>query len=150
MTAILIRRATPEDASAARPIPPASPAAYGLPLEPARRPAAVATSGLPADERDDLVAELDGTVVGLASVGPQGALGVAWVSKVFVASHARRRGAGRLLLEAAHTFARARDYVEIGLRTRTLFLEAIALYESSGYVRRGAPHQGDVVYFRRL
>jgi ribosomal protein S18 acetylase RimI-like enzyme len=73
---------------------------------------------------------------------------------VFVAKEARRRGAGRALLTAAHDAARARGFREVRLRTRVIFLEAIALYESDGYVRIGASDRvlasGDVVYRRAL
>lgn len=127
-------------------------AEYGLPFEPEGRDADVANFGSRSDH-DDVIAEDDGEVLGVASVGPQGAPGVAWVSKVFVAKEARRRGAGRALLEHVHDAARARGYREVGLRTRVLFVDAIALYEAFGYVRRedpAAPSPGDVVYYRAL
>ena len=105
-------------------------------------------------EQDDLVAvdASSGRAIGVASVGPQGDEGVAWVSKVFVARAARRRGVGRALMNALHDAARARGYREIGLRTRVVFVEAIALYEAHGYARREDPsavlESGDVVYYR--
>lgn len=127
-------------------------AEYGLPFEPEGRDADVATFGSRPDH-DDVIAEDDGEVLGVASVGPQGAPGMAWVSKVFVAKEARRRGAGRALLERVHEAARARGYREVGLRTRVIFVEAIALYEAFGYARREDPaaiSPGDVVYYRAL
>ena len=88
-------------------------------------------------EHDDFVAwPRARPALGVASVGPQGDEGVAWISKVFVAKEARRRGVGRALLDAAHEAARSRGFREVGLRTRVIFREAIALYESAGYVRR--------------
>lgn len=150
---LTLRRATPADAADAARIIAAALAEYGLPFEPKGRDADVATFGDKADH-DDLVAEEEGRVIGIASVGPQGAEGVAWVSKVFVAKSARRRGAGRRLLEAAHEAARARGFRDVGLRTRLVFHEAIALYEASGYERRDDPARvlasGDVVYYRAL
>ena len=104
-------------------------------------------------DHDDLVIEETGRVLGLASVGPQGAAGVAWVSKVFVSKEARRRGAGRALLEAVHEAAKARGYRVVGLRTRRIFVEAVALYEAFGYARSDDPAAltpGDVVYYRPL
>ena len=151
-----LRRATPGDATAAANVIAGALAEYGLSFEPepGGRDADVLTFGA-REEQDDLVAEdEDGRVLGIASVGAQGAEGVAWVSKVFVARDARRRGVGRALLEAAHDAARARGFREVGLRTRGVFVEAIAMYERAGYERRDDPGvvraAGDVVYFRRL
>jgi putative acetyltransferase len=148
-----VRRATGADAATAATIIEGALAEYGLPFEPEGRDADVATFGAK-PEHDDFVAYAeDGTALGVASVGPQGDAGLAWISKVFVTKAARRRGAGRALLEAAHAAARSRGFRQVGLRTRVVFVEAIALYESAGYVRRDDPaaiSPGDVVYFRDL
>jgi putative acetyltransferase len=153
---MLTRVATAADAARAAEIIREALAEYGLPFEPEGRDADVATFGGKA-ENDDLVIEEapGGRVIGVASVGPQGEEGVAWVSKVFVAADARRRGAGRALMQAVHDAARARGcYRQIGLRTRVIFREAIALYEAHGYVKREADvaalEAGDVVYYRPL
>lgn len=156
---VRLRRATAADATAAAAIIAGALAEYGLPFEPAGRDADVATFGAK-EEHDDLVAEdveeiaaASPRIIGIASVGPQGTDGLAWISKVFVSGDARRRGAGRALLEAAHEAARARGFREVGLRTRVIFVEAIALYESVGYARRDDPavlEVGDVVYYRAL
>lgn len=156
----VVRRATPADAATAARIIGDALAEYGLPFEPDGRDADVATFGGKPDH-DDFVAfvpsdDHDGRelALGVASVGPQGTEGLAWISKVFVAKEARRRGAGRALLEAAHDAARARGFRDVGLRTRVIFREAIALYEASGYARRegdaAAISAGDVVYYRHL
>jgi len=153
--ALVLRRATPADAAAAATIIAEALAEYGLPFDPQGRDADVATFGSRA-EQDDLVAMdvASGRAIGVASIGPQGEEGVAWVSKVFVARSARRRGAGRALMNALHDAARARGYREIGLRTRVVFREAIALYEAHGYARREDPsavlESGDVVYYRSV
>lgn len=152
---LILRRATPADAAEAARIIAAALAEYGLPFDPEGRDADVATFGAKEDH-DDYVAVArgeDGRVIGVASVGPQGHEGVAWISKIFVAKDARRRGAGRALLEAAHQAARARGFREVGLRTRVIFREAIALYESVGYARREDPaaiEAGDLVYYRAV
>ncbi len=149
---LTLRRAQPADSVHAARIIGNALAEYGLPFEPQGRDADVATFGSRSDH-DDLVAEDDGVVLGVASVGPQGAPGVAWVSKVFVAKEARRRGVARALMEHVHDAARARGYRDIWLRTRVVFVEAIALYEAFGYVRREDPaalSPGDVVYYRAL
>jgi GNAT superfamily N-acetyltransferase len=148
----MLRRATAADVNVAMEMIRAALAEYALPFEPEGRDGDVARFGSRVDH-DDFVAELDGRPVGVASVGPHGDAGVAWVSKVFVAREARGRGAGRELLRAAHDAARARGYQRVGLRTRTVFREAIALYESEGYAKAGsdpALDSGDLVYFRPL
>lgn len=148
-----LRRATPADAAEAARVIAAALLDYGIHFDPDGRDADVALFGSRPDH-DDLVAEDAGVVIGVASVGPHGDPGVAWVSKVFVARAARGRGIGRALLEAAHTAARARGYREVRLRTRIVFVEAIKLYEAFGYTRtsEGAAvlETGDAVYARSL
>lgn len=104
-------------------------------------------------EKDELVAELDGAVVGIVILEPRDAA-EGWVSKLFVSRDCRRRGVGRALLEAAIVRARERGWVALGLRTRTVFREAIALYERAGWVRgEDPPSRGvgeDRVYRLRL
>lgn len=149
----MIRRATAADAGAAASIIAAALADYGLPFEPDGRDADVRSFG-GRDDHADFIAELGGAPVGVASVGPHGDPGVAWISKVFVLREARRHGLGRALLHAAHAAARDRGYTRVGLRTRVVFREAIALYEAEGYRATTADElvleTGDVVYFRDL
>jgi GNAT superfamily N-acetyltransferase len=150
-----LRRATPADVPHAKTIIANALAAYDLPFEPEGRDADVTLFG-GRNDHDDFVIEIKGRIVGVASIGPHGDDGVAWVSKVFVANDTRRVGAGRTLLRATHDAARARGYARVGLRTRVVFKEAIALYESEGYALTfgGGDHPqlaaGDVVYFRDL
>jgi len=147
------RRATPKDADVAQALIGAALADYGIVFEPDGRDADVRLFGVRADH-DDFVATIDDEPVGVVSVGPHGDEGVAWVSKLFVARHARRAGVGRSLLRTAHDAARARGYRRIGLRTRVVFREAIALYESEGYraVTRDPAvlESGDLVFLRDL
>ncbi len=149
----VLRPASPADAEDAAAIIGGALAGYGLPFEPDGRDADVHLFGCRPDH-DDIVAEIEGRPVGVASVGPHGEEGVAWVSKVFVAKEARGLGIGRALLSAAHEAARARGYRRVGLRTRLVFREAIALYESEGYAalarHPSVLESGDVVYFRAL
>jgi putative acetyltransferase len=147
-----IRRATPADAAIAARIIAAALAEYGLSFDPDGRDADVAFFGARPDH-DDFVAEIESGPAGIASVGPHGDPGIAWVSKVFVDRAARRRGLARALLHATHDSARARGYTQIALRTRTIFTAAIALYESEGYVRTSDPRvleSGDIVLARAL
>lgn len=148
-----IRRAISADAPVAARVIESALHDYGIRFDPDGRDADVKTFGQKADV-DDVVAEVDGAIVGVGSVGPHGDEGVAWISKVFVLRSARGRGLGRALCAALHDAARARGYREVRLRTRVVFREAIALYESLGYVRtiEGAAvlERGDIVYARRL
>lgn len=147
-----LRPATPADAAAAASIIAAALAEHSLPFEPHGRDADVATFGGRPDVRD-LVAELEGNVVGIVSVGPQDTPGVAWLSKLFVDKSARGNGIGRALLHAAHECARAAGFRTVGLRTRTIFVEALALYASEGYRPRDDSRviePGDVVMVRSL
>lgn len=151
---MLIRRATPADASAAAAVIAGALAEFGLPFDAGDggRDADVATFGSKR-ESDDFVADDGGDVLGVVSVGPHGDPGVAWISKLFVVSRARGRGVGRALLHAAHDAARGRGMREVGLRSRVVFRAALALYAAEGYVARDfGPRieSGDVVLFRPL
>lgn len=131
---VQIRVARPDDVPHATRIIADALAEFGLRFDPDGRDADVKDFGS-RPEHDDLVAEgHDGTPIGVASLGPQGHEGVGWLSKLFLAKEARGRGVGRALLDAAHDAATRRGYHTIGLRTRTAFLDAIALYEKNGYV----------------
>lgn len=148
-----IRRATPEDAARAAEIVRAGLAGYGLPFDPDGRDADMLTFGRGLGGVEDFVAELDGEVMGLVSIGPQGEPGAAWLSKLFVDPTARRRGLGRALLDQARRAARAHGYRVVRLRTRTVFREAIALYESDGWVLETsdpASSPDDLIFRRSL
>lgn len=151
-----LRRATVGDARDAARIIAAALAEYSLPFEPEGRDADVAAFGAKEDAWD-VIAEIDGVVVGIVSVAAQDGpgAGVAWVSKLFVAKDARGRGVGRALLRAAHEHARAAGFDGVGLRTRRIFRQALALYAAEGYERRDAGDPrvlegGDVVLYRAL
>lgn len=147
-----IRRAWPADAAHAARIIAAALAEHSLPFEPEGRDADVAAFGGRPDDYD-AVAERGGIVTGVISMAAHDAPGVAWISKLFVAKDARRAGIGRALLRAAQDEARARGFHTVGLRTRRIFREAVALYESEGYVARQDPRTidvGDIVLYRAL
>jgi GNAT superfamily N-acetyltransferase len=150
--AFSLRRATPADSAAAARIIATALAEHSLPFEPEGRDADVATFGTKPDVHD-LVAEIDGDVVGVVSVAPQDTPGVAWLSKLFVAKRARGHGIGRALLHAAHDAARGAGFHTVGLRTRKIFIEAVGLYTAEGYQPREDPRvieAGDVVMLRSL
>ncbi len=82
----------------------------------------------------DLVAQIDEELVGFASMRPDGD-DAGWVSRLFVDADYRRLGVGTLLLETLVDEARARHWTRLGLSTRRVFKEAIALYEAAGWTR---------------
>ena len=82
----------------------------------------------------EFVAEVDGHAVGSVALSPRGE-GVAWLSKLFVDAAYRGRGLGRALLARAVEEARARGCRRIELETRTIYREAVHLYEATGWVR---------------
>lgn len=108
---------------------------YGIEPDPDGLDADVTAFGTNGDGPiDELVAELNGRVVGSVALHPvdeqRGHL-----SKFFVDAVYRGRGVGRLLLAGAVAQARMRGYRRIELETRTAFQEAVHLYESTGWQR---------------
>jgi GNAT superfamily N-acetyltransferase len=83
----------------------------------------------------NLVAQIDEDLVGFGSMRPDGVSG-GWLSKLFVDAEYRGQGAGKLLLSELVAEARARGWRRLRLSTRSVFREAIALYESSGWKRQ--------------
>jgi ribosomal protein S18 acetylase RimI-like enzyme len=83
------------------------------------------------DRDASVVAVRDGEQVGLANLGLRGA--DAWIGGVGVVPRERRRGTGRLLMEAVHEQARARGAERAWLEVIVGNREAIALYEQLGY-----------------
>jgi GNAT superfamily N-acetyltransferase len=124
---------------------------YGIEPEPEGLDADVMRFGSGDGDAYEIVAVLDGAIAGVSALSPRGE-GIGWVSKVFVDPPFRRRGAARALMAAVVAEARARGYRRIGLQTRTIFREAVALYESSGWTRGDAPKTGpcDRTYFLDL
>lgn len=134
-----IRAATPADMADATRIIRDALAEFGLTFDPEGRDADVKKFGVRPDHDDVVAVESTGSAIGVASLGPQGSAGVGWLSKMFVDATARKRGVGRALLEAVHAAAARRGYRTIGLRTRLVFVDAIALYERAGYRPEEAP-----------
>jgi len=100
-------------------------------------------------------ADPEGLIAGHLSPGQRGAFFVAWdgdgavgcggirrydeataeIKRMYVAPEARRRGIGRVVLDALEQRARELGYGRLILETGTKQPEAIALYESSAYER---------------
>jgi len=80
-----------------------------------------------------LVARLDHEPVGCGGVR-RVSDGIGEVKRMYVRPVARRRGVARAVLRDLHRRARALGYARLMLETGILQPEAIALYESEGYV----------------
>jgi GNAT superfamily N-acetyltransferase len=91
------------------------------------------------------VAYLDGEPVGCAGLREH-APAAGEIKRFYVAPRARKRGVGRALLGQIEQAARQLGYRRIVLDTAALLVEAVRLYETSGYVRvapfNDNPHAG--------
>jgi putative acetyltransferase len=147
-----IRPATPADGPVVRDIVFDILRSYGITPDPEGLDADVMTFGQPDNGAlEELVAAVDGRAVGLVSLGTKG--GAGWLSKLFVDPSFRGRGIGKALLLEAVSRAGAHGLQRVGLTTRTIFREAVALYESTGWTRGADPPEGygpDRTYFIEL
>ena len=75
-----------------------------------------------------VVARFDGVPAGCAGLWPSGEL-----TRVFVAPAYRRRGGGRVLLDAIEDAARSLGLLRVRLDTRSDLTEARSLYLACGY-----------------
>jgi GNAT superfamily N-acetyltransferase len=153
MSEAIIRRATPEDGPRVREFVFATLRSYGIEPDPDGLDADVVAFGTAGDGPvAEFVAEVGGSVAGSVAISPR-AEGTAWLSKLFVDAAYRGHGLGRKLLARAVDEARARGYRRIELETRTIFREAVHLYEATGWVRGPdlpPEHGPDRTYFLPL
>ena len=112
----------------------------GYPADSAAIPARLAAleqSGVAAA----FVAELDGAVIGVATVHVVPAIHssppAALLTALVVAERSRGGGAGRALVGAAEEWARARGAVRIAVTSALHRIEAHGFYERIGYARTG-------------
>lgn len=80
-----------------------------------------------------LVARQGGVAVGCGAVRPHEP-GVGEVKRMYVAPEARGRGVGRALLRGLEAWAAEWGYARLILETGTAQPEAVALYESAGWI----------------
>ncbi len=141
MNTALIRKAIPSDGDAVRAIVFDTLDAYGVDGDPDGLDSDVMTFGRSAPDVLEFVAEVDGTIVGSVIITPHGD-GRAKLSKYFVSASQRGFGIGRRLLEHAVNAARDAGLLELELWTRAVFLEAIHLYETTGWQAVPAGNDG--------
>ena len=135
MTSPVVRRAVPEDGPAVRDFVFATLRSYGIEPDPEGLDADVVAFGTAGDGPvAEFVAEVDGRAAGSVALSRRDAE-TAWLSKLFVDAQHRGHGLGRALLARAVAEARTRGYRRIELETRTIFREAVHLYEVTGWVR---------------
>jgi GNAT superfamily N-acetyltransferase len=130
---LLIRKARASDNAAVVRLVIDSLARYGVEADLDGHDKEVAEFGMHDDTIDEFVAVADEEPIGSVMVSPIDAER-AWLSKFFVDERYRSRGIGRTLLAAAVDAARRRGYRRIDLDTRAVFVEAIHLYEATGWI----------------
>jgi len=107
---------------------------YHVAADPDDSDADVMAFGAPAEGVVQLVAEVAGEPIGSAILTPYKD-GEIKLSKLFLKPEFRSRGLGREMLERSVEEARSLGYRRISLGTRALYVEAVRLYERSGWSR---------------
>ncbi|HEU5370240.1 MAG TPA: GNAT family N-acetyltransferase [Ktedonobacterales bacterium] len=134
LSLLLIRRATSADSPAVQRFVFDTLRSYGIEPDPTGLDADVVAFGAGADGALEWVADLAGTAVGSIVITPMSA-DEGKLSKFFVDVSRRGYGIGRKLLAHAVAEAQARGYRRLHLETRTIYREAVHLYEATGWVR---------------
>ena len=132
MNPAVIRRADPADGDAVRTIVFDTMREYGVEADPEGIDRDVMTFGQSEAGVMAFVAEVDERIVGSVIITPRGN-GRATLSKFFLSGAHRGRGIGRALLETAVDAARNAGLVGLDLDTKSVFREAIHLYETTGW-----------------
>jgi GNAT superfamily N-acetyltransferase len=128
---IEVRTARPDDGDAVRRFVVATFAEYGMELDLEGVDRELLRFGEHGEDVDEFVALADGAPVGSVMVAPSERGG--WLSKFFVDKRYRGFGIGRRLLGCAVEAGRRRGYSRLDLDTRAFFVEAVHLYEATGW-----------------
>ncbi len=133
--ALLIRRAIPADGPVVQRFVFDTLRSYGIEPDPTGLDADIVAFGTALDDSTlEWVADLEGTPVGSIVIAAMNAR-EGKLSKFFVDASRRGHGIGRKLLAHAVAEAQARGYQRLHLETRTIYREAVHLYEATGWVR---------------
>lgn len=84
-----------------------------------------------------VVAWLDDVAAGCGALRPMESAEICEVKRMFVRPSARGQGVARQILAKLESLAAEFGYTHLRLETGTLQIEAIGLYDSSGYARIG-------------
>ncbi|HET9241877.1 MAG TPA: GNAT family N-acetyltransferase [Gaiella sp.] len=106
---------------------------YGVPFAIDAAALRFMTEAYDLDRGASRIAVRDGRAVGVANLGLRGT--DAWIGGIGVVPDERRRGVGRLLMEAVHDQARARAIERVWLEVIVENAPAVTLYETLGYRR---------------
>jgi len=97
--------------------------------------------------------ERDGAIVGTAGYYPtQRGQQAAEIRKMYLLPAARGQGLGRFLLQQLEAVIAAQEFQQIWIETASVLVEAVKLYESSGYQPADGVETArcDRVYFKEL
>jgi GNAT superfamily N-acetyltransferase len=146
-----IRHARPEDGRPVRRFVFDILNEYRVAADPDDSDADVMAFGAAADGVVQLVAEVEGEPIGSAILTPYGEAEIK-LSKLFLKPEFRGLGLGKEMLRRAEAEASERGYRRISLGTRALYVEAVRLYERSGWLRGPdqPPPGPDRMYYRDL
>jgi GNAT superfamily N-acetyltransferase len=89
----------------------------------------------------------DGSVAGIVAIDSTDDPDVAELFRMVVSPAHRRKGVGRLLLQAAEEWSKQQGYRAIKLRTTSIHMMAVQLYVSVGYVLK---HSEDLGFIKVL
>ena len=139
---LVIRRAIPADSPAVQRFVFDTLRSYGIEPDPEGLDADVVAFGTAGDGPTlEWVADLAGTAVGSIVITPVSAV-EGKLSKFFVDASRRGYGIGRKLMAHAVAEAQVRGYQRLSLETRTIYREAVHLYEATGWERGPNPPPG--------
>jgi len=142
LPSLVIRRATPADGPTVQRFVFATLQSFGIEPDPTGLDADIVAFGTASDELTlEWVAVLAGVPVGSIVITAMNAT-EAKLSKFFVDASWRGLGIGRKLLAHAVAEAQARGYQRLHLETRTIYREAVHLYEATGWERGPDPPSG--------
>ena len=149
----LIREWQPDDRQAAAKLIGQVLTEYGLGWEPEGADMDVVQVETHYQEGKFWVVERDGAVVGTAAYYPikRGEQAVE-IRKMYLLPEVRGQGLGRFLLGQLENAIAAQGFKEIWLETATVLKEAVAMYESAGYLPETGVETSrcDKVYKKRI
>ena len=132
---VIIRKGRPSDAARAVDIVFPILRSSGIEPDPTGFDADIAQFGQQDDDSvRSFVAEVDGKVMGVLTLQVQDAMGPK-ITGVYVSLDSRRQGLGARRISQATHVVKEMGGTRIHLETREIFVHAVKLYESTGWIR---------------